>query len=102
MTWSKWGGNIGGPETFSQGLFTGISWEYSPNIKDLKKELAFYMYKYVFTPAFLLERGCKLAKQILQWLLELSFDDFFVLWNITEVCPNGYNLKISNGMMGQV
>jgi hypothetical protein len=30
MTCKRCGGRMGGPETFSHGLFAGISWEYSP------------------------------------------------------------------------
>lgn len=33
ITWSKWGGNIGGPDGFSHGLTWGISWEYSAEKK---------------------------------------------------------------------
>lgn len=29
ITCNKWGGNIGGPDTFSHGLVCGTSWEYS-------------------------------------------------------------------------
>jgi hypothetical protein len=30
ITWSRWGGSIGGPLCFSPGFLGGTSWQYSP------------------------------------------------------------------------